>query len=76
MIGITKKGELLTIKDNSPITGHQLIGVIITDPDQLNESYLNISNHFYSKDSQQLEKLILDALHINPNHHHLLNGQP
>ncbi|OTG70601.1 hypothetical protein DCL20_14395 [Acinetobacter schindleri] len=76
MIGITKKGELMILDDNSSITGHQFIGVIITDPTQLNGSADNISNHFYSKDPQQLRKLVLDVLHTNQHRHHLLNEQP
>lgn len=76
MIGIIKNGELMVLNTNSSITGHQFIGVIITDPDQLGESFNHISNHFYSKDHQQLDKLVLEVLHINQNHHHLLNEQP
>lgn len=76
MIGITKKGELLVIDENSSITGHQFIGVIITDPTELDDSYTNIINHFYSKDHQQLDKLVLKALHTNQSHHHLLSEQP
>ena len=76
MIGITKKGELLVINENSSITGHQFIGVIITDPTKLDDSYTNIANHFYSKDHQQLDKLVLKALHTNQSRHHLLSGQP
>jgi hypothetical protein len=75
VIGITKKGELMVIGENTSITGHQFIGVVITDPHKLDESCTNIANHFYSKDHQQLDKLVLDALHINQNHHHLLNEQ-
>lgn len=76
MIGITKKGQLMAINNNSSITGHQFIGVIITDPNQLDESCINISNHFYSKDPQQLDRLVLEALHTNQNHPHLLSEQP
>ena len=75
MIGITKKGKLMTINVNSSITGHQFIGVVITDPRKLDESCTNIANHFYSKDHQQLDKLVLEALHTNQSHHHLLNEQ-
>ncbi|MCA4397916.1 hypothetical protein, partial [Acinetobacter baumannii] len=76
MIGITKSGKLMVIDKNSSITGHQFIGVIITDPQILNEDSLNIANHFYSRDHQLLDKLVLETLHINQNHHHLLNEQP
>ncbi len=75
MIGITKQGRLMVINKNSSITGHQFIGVVITDPRKLNESCANIANHFYSKDHQQLDKLVLKALHTNQNHRHLLNEQ-
>ncbi|RLL28854.1 hypothetical protein D9K80_17525 [Acinetobacter cumulans] len=75
MIGITKKGELMAIDENSSITGHQFIGVIITNPHKLDESCANIANHFYSKDHQQLDRLVLEALHTNQNHRHLLNEQ-
>ncbi|RLL16609.1 hypothetical protein D9K81_18025 [Acinetobacter chengduensis] len=76
MIAITKKGELMIIDENSSITGHQFIGVIITDPTKLDDSCMNIVNHFYSKDHQQLDKLVLEALHTSQNHHHLLSEQP
>lgn len=76
MIGITKSGKLMVIDKNSSITGHQFIGIIITDPQKLTEDCSNIANHFYSKDHQQLDKLVLEALHTNQNHHHLLNEQP
>ncbi len=76
MIGITKKGELMLIDEKSSITGHQFIGVIVTDLTLLGECYANISNHFYCKDPQQLDKLVLEVLHTNPNCHHLLNEQP
>ena len=75
MICITNKGKLITINENSSITGHQFIGVVITDPCKLDESCANIANHFYSKDHQQLDKLVLEALHTNQNRHHLLNEQ-
>jgi len=75
MIGITKKGELMVIDEKSSITGHQFVGVIITDPTKLDESYANVANHFYCKDPQQLDKLVLEVLHINPNHRHLLSEQ-
>lgn len=75
MIGITKKGELMMLNENSSITGHQFIGVIITDPAQLDGIQSNVANHFYSKDSLQLHKLVLETLHIDQSHHHLLSEQ-
>lgn len=76
MIGITKKGELMVIDEKSSITGHQFIGVIVTDLTLLDESYANVTNHFYCKDPQQLDELVLEVLHTNPNYRHLLNEQP
>ena len=75
MIGITKKGELVEIQTNSAITGHQFVGLIITDPSQLSCDIAHIANHFYCKDPEQLQNLTLDALHTNQNRHHLLNEQ-
>lgn len=76
MIGITKEGQLIEVMDSSPLTGVKLIGVLITNPNDLSENHLNIANHFYHKDSQQLHKLVLEALRINLNHHHLSSEQP
>ena len=76
MIGITKEGQLIMVKNSSPLTGVKLIGVLITNPNDLSENHLNIANHFYHKDSQQLHKLVLEALHTSQNHHHLLSEQP
>jgi hypothetical protein len=67
MIGITKEGQLIDITNSSPLTGVKLVGVLITDSNDLNSDYLNISNHFYHKDSQQLCNLALHALRINQN---------
>lgn len=76
MIGITKEGQLIELKDSSPLTGVQLIGVLVTNPGDLSENHLNIANRFYRKDSQQLHKLALEALHTNLNHRHLSSEQP
>lgn len=67
MIGITKDGQLIEIKDSSPLAGVKLIGVLVTDSHDLNPAYLNISNHFYHKDSQQLCNSALHALRTNQN---------
>lgn len=76
MIGITKHGELMALDKNSPITGHQFIGVIITDPKEIERNFPDIANHFYCKDPQQLDKLVLKALHKDQNPHHLSSEQP
>ncbi len=76
VIGITKEGQLIMVKNSSPLTGVKLIGVLITNPNDLSENHLNIANHFYHKDSQQLHKLVLEALRTNLNHHHLSSEQP
>lgn len=75
MIGITKHGELMVLDEDSSITGHQFIGVIVTDPRELEKNFANIANHFYCKDSQQLDKLVLKALHKDQNPHHLSSEQ-
>lgn len=67
MIGITKEGQLIEISNLSSFTGVKLIGVLVTDSSDLNPGYLNISNHFYHKDSQQLCNLALHALRTNQN---------
>lgn len=67
MIGITKEGQLIQITNLSSLTGVKLVGVLVTDSNDLNPDYLNISNHFYHKDSQQLCRLALHALRTNQN---------
>ena len=76
MIGITKEGYLIEINDLSPLTGVKLIGILVTSPDDLSTNHLNIANRFYHKDSQQLHRLVLEVLHTNLNHHHLLSERP
>lgn len=46
MIGITKEGQLIEVMDSSPLTGVKLIGVLITNPNDLSKNHLNIANHF------------------------------
>lgn len=65
MIGITKEGQLIEIEDSSPLAGVQLIGVLVNNPSDLSSNHLNIANHFYSKDFQQLRELSLHVLHTN-----------
>ena len=65
MIGITNDGQLIEITNLSSLTGVKLVGVLVTDSHDLNPAYLNISNHFYRKDSQQLCNLALHALRTN-----------
>lgn len=67
MIGITKEGWLIEITNLSSLTGVKLVGVLVTDSNDLNSDYLNISNHFYDKDFQQLCNLALHALRTNQN---------
>lgn len=75
MIGITKEGQLIDIKESSSLTGMKIIGVLVTDPKDLNPNYLNISNHFYHKDSQQLCSLALYALRTDQSHPQEMSGQ-
>ena len=75
MIGITKEGQLIEVMDSSPLTGVKLIGVLITNPNDLSENHLNTANHFYHKDSQQLCKLALHALRTNQNLLQQMSGQ-
>lgn len=75
MIGITKEGQLIEITNISSLTGVKLVGVLITDASDLNQDYLNISNHFYCKDSQQLCNLALHALRTNQNRPQQMNEQ-
>ena len=65
MIGITNDGQLIEITNLSSLTGVKLVGVLVNDSHDLNPAYLNISNHFYRKDSQQLCNLALHALRTN-----------
>ena len=65
MIGITEQGQLIEITESSPLTGVKLVGVLVVNANDLNPDYLNISNHFYRKDSQQLCSLALHALRTN-----------
>lgn len=76
MIGITKEGVIVKIKEQSSLAGVKLVGVLITDPEDLNASYSNIPNHFYRKDPQQLYKLALHALHTNQTQLQQMSGQP
>ena len=54
MIGITKEGQLIEITNLSSLTGVKLVGVLVTDSNDLNPDYLNISNHFSHKGNHNL----------------------
>lgn len=76
MIGITKEGGIVKIEEKTSLTGRKLVGVLVTDPKDLNASYSNIPNHFYCKDPQQLYKLTLYALHTNQTQLQQMSEQP
>ena len=65
MIGITSKGELISVKRGHRPKGF-LIGILITDPKHLTEENLKrIKLRFHGPDGQLNQYRCLDALHID-----------
>ena len=64
VIGITKKGELISIKRGQSFTGMGFLGIIITNPEDLANDDLGIIGcRFSQPDSEQLRSEILHVLH-------------
>lgn len=74
MIGITKKGELVEIKQQG-LTGVDFLGFIVTDQNDLHEKHHFIGCHLSEPDSVELQELILQTLHKYQNQGLLKNEQ-
>lgn len=65
MIGITSKGELISVKVDQRAKGF-LVGILITDPEHLTEENLKkIRLRFHGSDGQLNRYRCLNALHID-----------
>ena len=74
MLGITESGELIEIGENG-VTGQHFLGFIVFDTNDLSERHQLMACRLVSKDCQQLQKSVLQALHINQSHDQLMSEQ-
>lgn len=74
MIGITKEGLLVEIKQQS-LTGLDFLGFIVTDQNDLHEKHQFIGCHLSEPDSVELQELILQTLHKYQNQGLLKNEE-
>lgn len=75
MIGVTSKGELISVKVGQRPKGF-LIGILITDPEHLTEENVTkIKLHFHGSDGQSNQHHCLSALNISQDQIDLKDGE-